>query len=87
LHGLLLNMRRVVSRIYGALFRGSLVQGGFLPVPRKIARTVQIIVSIGFETVDDDEGRKAVRRVREVLRVKGVEQTPEGYVYKLLSAE
>ncbi|MCE4374013.1 hypothetical protein LYZ82_24405, partial [Xanthomonas hortorum pv. hederae] len=24
LHGLLLNMRRVVSRIYGALFRGSL---------------------------------------------------------------
>ena len=64
-----------------------LVQGGFLPVPRKIARTVQIIVSIGFETVDDDEGRKAVRRVREVLRVKGVEQTPEGYVYKLLSAE
>ncbi|MFC7522219.1 hypothetical protein ACFQS6_24170 [Xanthomonas populi] len=48
---------------------------------------MQIIVSIGFETVDDDEGRKAVRRVREVLRVKGVEQTPEGYVYKLLSAE
>ncbi|WP_211317367.1 hypothetical protein, partial [Xanthomonas hortorum] len=25
LHGSLLNMRRVVSRIYGALFRGSLV--------------------------------------------------------------
>ncbi|WP_217902714.1 hypothetical protein, partial [Xanthomonas hortorum] len=32
LHGLLLNMRRVVSRIYGALFRGSLeLQPGLTP--------------------------------------------------------
>ncbi|MEB2146565.1 ATPase, T2SS/T4P/T4SS family [Xanthomonas campestris pv. campestris] len=64
-----------------------LVQGGFLPVPRKIARTVQIIVSIGFETIEADGGQKAVRRVREVLRVRGVQQTPEGNVYTLVAAE
>ena len=63
-----------------------LVQGGFLPVPRKIARTVQLIVSIGFETVEAEGAQKAVRRVREVLRVKGVQQTPEGNVYTLVPA-
>ncbi|WP_045762230.1 ATPase, T2SS/T4P/T4SS family [Xanthomonas albilineans] len=63
-----------------------LVQGGFLPVPRKIARTIQLIVSIGFVTVDTPEGYKSVRRVREILRVAGIEQGPTGHEYKFVAA-
>ncbi|MEQ7993787.1 hypothetical protein ABQW53_22955, partial [Xanthomonas hortorum pv. hederae] len=44
LHGLLLNMRRVVSRIYGALFRGSLVPhlpGGLADVANHVVPELQ----------------------------------------------
>lgn len=63
-----------------------LVQGGFLPVPRKIARTIQLIVSIGFVSIDTPEGRKSARRVREVLRVAGIEAGPAGHEYKFVAA-
>lgn len=63
-----------------------LVQGGFTPVPRKIAKGIQLIVSIGFESIETAEGLRAVRRVREVLRVKGVRMTDTGHEYLFASA-
>ena len=59
-----------------------LVQGGFTPVPRKIARTIQLIVSIGFVAIDTSDGRRAERRLREVLRVAGVRSTDIGHEYQ-----
>ncbi|WP_211317379.1 hypothetical protein, partial [Xanthomonas hortorum] len=41
LHGLLLNMRRVVSRIYGALFRGSLMH-----LPYRISGCINCEVNV-----------------------------------------
>lgn len=58
-----------------------LVQGGYTPVPRKIARTIQVIVSIGFTTIDTPEGKRSVRRVKEMLRVEGVRSTDTGHEY------
>jgi hypothetical protein len=63
-----------------------LVQGGFTPVPRKIARTIQLVVSIAFVTVDTDAGRRTERRLREVLRVTGVRSTDTGHEYKFADA-
>jgi type IV secretion system protein VirB11 len=59
-----------------------LVQGGFTPVPRKIARTIQLIVSIGFVAIDTIDGHRAERRLREVLRVTGVRSTDTGHEYQ-----
>ncbi|MEO7477894.1 MAG: ATPase, T2SS/T4P/T4SS family [Lysobacteraceae bacterium] len=63
-----------------------LVQGGLTPVPRKIARTIQLVVSIGFATVETGGERRAVRRLREVLRVTGVHSTDTGHEYQLADA-
>lgn len=64
-----------------------LVQGGFTPVPRKIARAIQIIVSIGFASEPQPDGSfRSVRRVREVLRVRGVRKTETGHEYSFDSA-
>jgi len=64
-----------------------LVQGGFTPVPRKIAKSIQLIVSIGFVNVETPEGWRAVRRVREVLRVAGVRRTETGHEYVFQNAD
>lgn len=58
-----------------------LVQGGYLPVPRKIARAVQLIVSIGFVSVETEGGYRSDRRVRELLRVTGARITDAGTEY------
>ena len=63
-----------------------LVQGGFTPVPRKIARTIQLVVSIGFATIGTGDGRRAERRLREVLRVSGVRSTDTGHEYQFAEA-
>lgn len=63
-----------------------LVQGGFAPVPRKIARTVQLIVSIGFVNIETPEGWRKARRVKEVLRVVGVRHTDTGHEYQFAEA-
>ena len=64
-----------------------LVQGGFTPVPRKIARAIQIIVSIGFASEPQPDGSfRSVRRVREVLGVRGVRKTETGHEYSFESA-
>lgn len=58
-----------------------LIQGGFLPVPRKIARAIEVIVSIAFVNVDAGDGHRAERRVRDVLRVQGIRTTDAGVEY------
>lgn len=58
-----------------------LVQGGYTPVPRKIARAINLIVAIGFETEASPDGQVACRKVRDILRVTGVTSTPTGHVY------
>lgn len=58
-----------------------LIQGGYTPVPRKIARAINLIVSIGFETDDTETGHVGRRRIRDLLRVTGVTATPTGHVY------
>jgi Flp pilus assembly CpaF family ATPase len=63
-----------------------LVQGGLTPVPRKIARTIQLVVSIGFVTVGAGGERRAERRLREVLRVTGVHSTDTGHEYQFADA-
>jgi P-type conjugative transfer ATPase TrbB len=63
-----------------------LVQGGLTPVPRKIARTIQLVVSIGFATIGTGEERRAERRLREVLRVTGVHSTDTGHEYQFADA-
>jgi type IV secretion system protein VirB11 len=63
-----------------------LVQGGYQPVPRKIARAINLIVAIGFDVVDGPEGKRTVRRIRDVLRVTGVKATPTGHEYQFTSA-
>jgi P-type conjugative transfer ATPase TrbB len=63
-----------------------LIQGGFTPVPRKIARAIQLIVSIGFVNIDTGSGQRAERQLREVLRVAGVRSTDTGYEYQFIKA-
>lgn len=58
-----------------------LVQGGYLPVPRKIARSIQLIVSIGFVRVAADGGFRAERRVKEIVRVTGARASDAGTEY------
>ena len=63
-----------------------LIQGGYTPVPRKIARAINLIVSIGFETDDTETGHAGRRRIRDLLRVTGVTATPTGHVYTFTQA-
>ena len=63
-----------------------LIQGGYTPVPRKIARAINLIVSIGFETDDTETGHVGRRRIRDLLRVTGVTATPTGHVYTFTHA-
>lgn len=63
-----------------------LVQGGLMPVPRKIARTIQLIASIGFTAVGEGSERRSERRLREVLRVQGVRSIDTGHEYQFASA-
>lgn len=63
-----------------------LIQGGYTPVPRKIARAIQLVVSIGFVNVETETGHRAERRVREVLRVNGIRNTDTGHVYEFAEA-
>lgn len=64
-----------------------LVQGHYLPVPRKIARAIQLIVSIGFVTIAHEGEFRSERRVTELLRVSGVRATDAGVEYTFTNAE
>jgi type IV secretion system protein TrbB len=63
-----------------------LIQGGHLPVPRKIARSIQLIISLSFIPTNESGVTRAVRQVRELLRVDGLIQGPNGIEYAFSSA-
>ncbi|WNL48592.1 ATPase, T2SS/T4P/T4SS family (plasmid) [Dyella sp. BiH032] len=57
-------------------------QGRYEPVPRQIARTINLIIFLGFETYTDGAGvNRRRRRVLGMSRVKGVKPTELGHEY------
>ena len=58
-----------------------LTQGGYTPVPRQLAKAVNVILFVGNETVETPHGRRVQRRLRELLRTKGVRMTESGHEY------
>lgn len=58
-----------------------LVEGGFGVVPRRIARSINLIVFVGFDAEEVDGQVRSVRRVKDLLRVEGVKATDVGHTY------
>ncbi|MCE7949638.1 MAG: type II/IV secretion system family protein [Xanthomonadales bacterium PRO7] len=58
-----------------------LIQGGYTPVPRQIAKAINIIVFIGPVTVDTPHGVHVLRRVRDIVRVTGINTSQAGAEY------
>ncbi|MBN8888450.1 MAG: Flp pilus assembly complex ATPase component TadA [Rudaea sp.] len=59
-----------------------LVQGGYTPVPRQLAKAVNVILFVGSVTVPTPDGLRAKRRLREIVRVTGVHLTEGGHEYR-----
>jgi type IV secretion system protein VirB11 len=58
-----------------------LIQGGYTPVPRQIAKAINVILFIGPIVVETPEGLRATRRLREIVRVTGVQSSSVGSQY------
>lgn len=58
-----------------------LIQGGYTPVPRQLAKAVNVILFIGLVSVATPQGPHVQRRLRDVVRVKGIRSTETGYEY------
>ncbi|MBS0513908.1 MAG: Flp pilus assembly complex ATPase component TadA [Proteobacteria bacterium] len=58
-----------------------LIQGGYTPVPRQLAKAINVILFVGTETIPSLNGLRAQRRLREVLCVVGVRSTAAGHEY------
>jgi type IV secretion system protein VirB11 len=58
-----------------------LLQGGFTPVPRQIAKAVNIVLFVGTTTTDTPHGKRSVRRLLDVARVVGVRSAEMGHRY------
>jgi type IV secretion system protein VirB11 len=58
-----------------------LLQGGFTPVPRQIAKAVNVILFVGTIVVDTPRGKRSVRRLLDVARVVGVQRADAEYRY------
>ncbi len=60
-----------------------LIQGHYTPVPRQIAKAINVVLFIGPVTVETSEGKRSMRRLRDIVRVSGVRATDSGYEYAL----
>jgi type IV secretion system protein VirB11 len=58
-----------------------LIQGGYTPVPRQIAKAVNVVLFVGPVTVDTPEGLRAKRRLQDIVRVVGVRAGDAGHEY------
>lgn len=58
-----------------------LLQGGFTPVPRQIAKAVNLVLFIGTTTAETPRGKKSVRRLLDVAQVVGVRPADMGHRY------
>jgi len=61
-------------------------QGGIVPVPRSIAKAVNLIVFIGFRAVEEDGQIRSRRYVQSISHVRGVKQGEMGHEYIFESA-
>jgi type IV secretion system protein VirB11 len=59
-----------------------LIQGGYTPVPRQIAKAINVIVFIGPVTVETPQGLCAKRKLRALARVIGVSTVEGGHEYR-----
>jgi Flp pilus assembly CpaF family ATPase len=67
-------------------FEDLLIQGGYTPVPRQIAKAMNLILFIGRESVVTPDGSRVRRRLREIVQVSGVRSTPAGHEYVFKAA-
>jgi len=58
-----------------------LIQGGFVPVPRQIAKAVNVILFVGRASIETPHGKRRVRRLLDVVRIAGVKMTEMGHEY------
>lgn len=58
-----------------------LIQGGYTPVPRQIAKAINVIVFIGTVMVETPQGLRVQRCVRDILCVTGVQVSQNGTEY------
>jgi type IV secretion system protein VirB11 len=59
-----------------------LIQGGYTPIPRQLAKAINVVLFIGAEAVAMRDGACSRRRLRDVLRVSGVRVTKLGHEYR-----
>lgn len=60
-----------------------LIQGGHTPVPRQIAKAINVVLFVSPVVVNNERGACARRRLREIVRVSGVHINNAGHEYVL----
>lgn len=63
-------------------FEDLLIQGGYSPVPRQIAKALNVVLFIGPVSIQAPEGARVRRRLQDIIRVSGVHPTASGYEYQ-----
>lgn len=58
-----------------------LIQGHYTPVPRQIAKAINVVLFIGLVRVETSEGNLSQRRLQDIVRVAGVHAAAQGYEY------
>ncbi len=58
-----------------------LIQGGYTPVPRQLAKAINVILFIGPIALQTATQVHTVRRLRDIVRVTGVHATSDGHEY------
>jgi type IV secretion system protein TrbB len=58
-----------------------LIQGGYTPVPRQIAKAVNVILFVASESAETSSGIRGRRVLRDLVRVTGVQMDSTGHRY------
>ncbi|HEX3896215.1 MAG TPA: ATPase, T2SS/T4P/T4SS family [Rudaea sp.] len=58
-----------------------LIQGGYTPVPRQLAKAINVILFIGPVVVETPHGLRSRRQLRDLVCVRGVRATDVGHEY------
>ena len=64
-------------------FEDLLIQGGYTPVPRQIAKALNLVLFIGPVSLQTPYGMHSKRRLQDIVRVSGVHATDMGHEYRL----
>jgi type IV secretion system protein VirB11 len=60
-----------------------LIQGGHTPVPRQIAKAVNVVLFVGSDTVETTDGMLSRRVLRDLVRIAGVDMGANGHEYRI----